>query len=178
MCIVGPAMNANIVNIHIHAGTHRHLSRSAIEAMRAAKLRVHCCRSGSSKGSGVGLLRLLLLIFLVLLAQEAVSRLVHGPRDVVLTPVLRVFAHFFLALLTVLWWLFLPGFILFLFPLVVSALLVLLLVPLVALFLSCICYSAEFGVQLELALERVKGSGHCKNLLIIWGFGAPESFGL
>jgi hypothetical protein len=36
MCIVGPAMNANIVNIHTHAGAHRHLSRSAIEAMMAA----------------------------------------------------------------------------------------------------------------------------------------------
>ncbi len=34
--IVGPAMNASIVNIHTHAGAHRRLSRSAIEAMRAA----------------------------------------------------------------------------------------------------------------------------------------------
>jgi hypothetical protein len=30
-------MNANIANIHIHAGAHRHSSRSAIEAIRAAK---------------------------------------------------------------------------------------------------------------------------------------------
>jgi hypothetical protein len=29
-------MNANIVNIHIHAGAHHHLSRLAIDAMRAA----------------------------------------------------------------------------------------------------------------------------------------------
>jgi hypothetical protein len=36
MCIVGPAMNANIVNIHIHAGAHHQLFRSAIEAMRVA----------------------------------------------------------------------------------------------------------------------------------------------
>jgi hypothetical protein len=35
MCIVGPAMNANILNIHIHAGAHHHSSRSATEAMRA-----------------------------------------------------------------------------------------------------------------------------------------------
>jgi hypothetical protein len=35
MCIVGPLINANIVNIHTHAGAHHHLSRSAIKAMRA-----------------------------------------------------------------------------------------------------------------------------------------------
>ncbi len=34
--IVGPAMNANIVNVHIHDGAHHHSSRLAIEAMRAA----------------------------------------------------------------------------------------------------------------------------------------------
>jgi hypothetical protein len=93
------------------------------------------------------------------------------------TPVVSVLAHFFLALLTILWWLFLPGFILLLFLLVVSVLLVLLLVLLVALFLSLIHNSAEFGVQLELALERVKGSGHCNNLLVIWGFCPLESLG-
>jgi hypothetical protein len=143
-------------------------------------LRVHCSCSSSSKGSGVGncLLRLLLLIFLVLLTQEAVSGLVYHPCHVVFTPVVSVLAYFFLALLTALWWLFLPGFILLLFPSVVSFLLVLLLVLLVTLFLSFICNSAEFGVQLELALECVKGGGHCNNLLVIWGFGSPESFGL
>jgi len=31
-----PAMNDNIVNTHTCAGTHRHSSRLAIEAMRAA----------------------------------------------------------------------------------------------------------------------------------------------
>jgi hypothetical protein len=143
-------------------------------------LRVHCHCSSSSKGSGVGnrLLRLFLLVFLVLLAQEAVGGLVHGPRHVVLTPVVCVFDHFFLALLTNLLWLFLPGFILLLFPSVVNVLLVLLLVLLDALFLSFICNSAEFGVQLELDLERVKGGSHCNNLLVIWRFGSPESFGL
>jgi hypothetical protein len=90
----------------------------------------------------------------MLLAQEVVSELMHGPRHVVFTPVVSVLAHFFHALLTVLWQLFLPGFILLLFPLVASVLLVLLLVLLVALFLSFICNSAEFGVQLELAFER------------------------
>jgi hypothetical protein len=143
-------------------------------------LRVHCCRGGRSKSSGVGncLLRLLLLVFLVLFAQEAVGGLVHGPCHLVLTPVVRAFAHFFLTLLTILWWLFLPGFILLLFLVVESILLVLLLVLLVALFLSFICNSAEFGVQLELAFERVKGGGHCNNLLVVWGFGSSESFGL
>jgi hypothetical protein len=144
------------------------------------KLRVHCPCSGSSKGSGVGncLLCLLLLVFLVLLAQEAVGGLVHGPHHVMFTPVVCVFAHFFLALLTVLQRLFLPGFILLLFLAVVSILLVLLLVLLVALFLSFICNSAEFGVQLELAFECIKGGGHHNNLLVVWGFGSPESFGL
>ncbi len=67
---------------------------------------------------------------------------------------------------------------LLLFPLVVSILLVLLLDLLGALFLSFIRNSAEFGVQLELALERVKGGSHRNNLLVIWSFGSPESFGL
>jgi hypothetical protein len=143
-------------------------------------LRVHCRRSSSSKGSRVGLLRLLLLIFLVLLAQQAVGGLVYRPRHVVFTPVVSVLAHFFLVLFTVLRWLFLPGFILLLFPSVVSILLLLLLllIPLVAHFLSFICNSGEFGVQLELAFERVKGGSHCNNLLVVWGFGSPESFRL
>ncbi len=114
----------------------------------------------------------------MLLAQESVGGLVHGPRHVVLTPVVHVFSHFFLALLSVLWWIFLPGFILLLFSLGVSALLVLLFVPLVTLFLSFICYSVESGVQLELALKHNKGGGHHNNLLVFWGFDAPESFGL
>jgi hypothetical protein len=122
--------------------------------------------------------QLLLLFFIVLIAQQAVGGLVYRPRHVVFAKVVSVLAHFFLALFTVLWWLFLPGFILLLFPLVVSILLVLLLVPLVALFLSFICNSIEFGVQLELAFERIKGGGHCNNLLVVWGFGSPESFGL
>jgi hypothetical protein len=93
-------------------------------------LRVHWHHSGSSKGSKVGLLRLLPLILLVLFAQEAVGGLVHGPRHVVFAPVVSILAHFFLALFTILLWLFLPGFTLLLFPLVVSILLVLsLLLP-------------------------------------------------
>ncbi len=111
-------------------------------------MRVHCRCSGSSKGGGIGnrLLRLLLLIVLVLLTQEAVGRLVNGPRHVVLILVVRVFATLLLALLTVLWQLFLPGYILLLLLPVVSILLVLLLVLLVALFLSFIYNSAECGV--------------------------------
>jgi hypothetical protein len=114
----------------------------------------------------------------VLLAQEAVDGLVHGPCHVVLTSVVLVFAHFSLKLLTVLWRLYFPDFILLLFPLVVSILLVLLLVLLVTLFLSFICNSTEVGVQLELALECVEGGSHCNNPLIVWGFGSLESFGL
>ncbi len=88
-------------------------------------------------------MRLLLLFFLALFAQQAVSGLVDRPRHVVLTLVVSVFAHFFLALFTFLWWLFLPGFIILLFPLVVSIFLVfLLLVLVVALFLSFICNGA------------------------------------
>jgi hypothetical protein len=94
-----------------------------------------------------------------------------------LTPVVSVFAHFFLALLTVLWRLFLPGFILLLFPMVVCILLVLLLVPIVAHFLFLICNSTEFGVQLELAFKRIKGGGHRNNLLVVWEFRPPESLG-
>jgi hypothetical protein len=100
------------------------------------------------------------------------------PLPLLLPLVLRVFAHFFLKLLTVLWRLFLPGFILLLFPLVVSILLVPFPILLIALFLSFIHNSAEFGVRLELAFERVKGGGQLNNLLIVWGLGSPESFGL
>ena len=100
----------------------------------------------------------------------------NGPRHVVLTPVVSVFAHFFLTLFTILWRLFLPSFILFLFPLVRSILLVLLLLVLVvALFLSFICNGAELGVQLQLALERIEGSGHCHNHFVVSGFCSPES---
>ncbi len=35
MCIIGPAMNANIINIYTHSVAHCHLFRSAKEAMRA-----------------------------------------------------------------------------------------------------------------------------------------------
>jgi hypothetical protein len=158
-------MNANIVNIHTHAGTHRHLSRSAIEAMRAANWGFTAVAAAAAKywswpstaSSSV----------LLLFAQQAVGGLVYHPCHVVFAPVVSVLAHFFLALFTILWWLSLPGFIFLLFLLVVSILLVLLLDPLVALFLFFICNSVEFGVQLELAFEHVKGSGHCNNLLII-----------
>jgi hypothetical protein len=170
-------MNANIVNIHIHAGVHRHLSRSGIEAMRAANWGFSVVAAAAAKGTRASLMRLLLLFFLVLFAQQAADRLVYRPCHVVLTPVLSVFAHFFLVLLTILQWLFLPGFILLLFPLVVCILLVLLLVPLVALFLSFSHNSAEFGVQLELAFERIKRSGHPNNLLNVWGFCPPEYLG-
>jgi hypothetical protein len=67
---------------------------------------------------------LFLLFFLVLITQQAVGGRVYHPCHVVLTPVVSVFAHFFLALLTVLQWLFLPVFILLLFPSVVGVLLV------------------------------------------------------
>jgi hypothetical protein len=95
---------------------------------------------------------------------------------VVLTPVVTVFAHFFLALLTVLWWPFLPGSILLLFPLVVSIILNFFLLDLViALFFFFISNGAEFGIQLEMALERIESGGHQRNLFIIWGCCSPDS---
>jgi hypothetical protein len=95
------------------------------------------------------------------------------------TPVVSIFARLFLTLFTILWPLLLPGFILLLFPTVVSILLILLLLVLiVALFLSFICNGAELGVQLELAFERIEGGSHRNNLLIVWGFCPPESLGL
>ncbi len=68
----------------------------------------------------------------------------HHPHHVKFTPVVSVFAHFFLTLFLILWWLFLPGFILLLFPLVVSILLV---------FCSCPCccpFSPSFAMALSL----------------------------
>ncbi len=110
----------------------------------------------------------------MLFAQQAIGGLVYRPHHVMFTPVVSVFAHFFLMLLTFLWWLFLPGFILLLFPLVESILLVLLLVLLVALFLSFIHNSAEFVVQLELALERINGGGN-QTIFSSSGDLAPQS---
>ncbi len=121
-------------------------------------MRVHCRHSGSSKGSGVGnrFLWLLLLVFLLLLAQEAVGGLVHDQRHLVLTPVVHVFSHFILTLLTVLWWLFLPGFIRLLFPSVVSILLVLLLVLLVALFSPSFEIALSLGSNLSWPLSALR----------------------
>jgi hypothetical protein len=34
---------------------------------------------------------------------------------------------------------------------------------------------AELEVQIELAFKCIKGGGYCHNLLVIWGFGSPES---
>jgi hypothetical protein len=59
---------------------------------------------------------------------------------------------------------------------VVRVLLVLLPLGLVvALLVSFICNGAELGVQLELALKHIDGGGHCHNLLIVLGFGSPDS---
>jgi hypothetical protein len=140
-------------------------------------VRVYHRSSGSSKCGRVGLLGLLLLFFVVLFAQESVSRLVDSPRHVVLTPMVHVLANLFLMFFTVLWWLFLPSLILFLLTLVRCILLVFLLLALVvALLVSSVCNGAELRVQLELALEHVEGSGHCHNLLVVWGLGLAESF--
>jgi hypothetical protein len=142
-------------------------------------MRVYHCCIGSSKGSDIGLLWLLLLIFLVLFAQQEFSGLVNCPHYVVLTPVLSVFAHLFLMLFIVFWLLFLPSLILFLSLLVRCTLLVLLFLILVfALFLSIICNCAELGVQLEMVLERIEGGGHRHNLFVVWRFCPPESLGI
>jgi hypothetical protein len=94
-----------------------------------------------------------------------------------LTPMVSILADLFLMFFTILWRLFLPSLILFLLSPVERILLVLLLLALVvALLFSFVCNGAEFGVQLELALELIKGGGHCYNLFVVWGFGSPESF--
>jgi hypothetical protein len=96
------------------------------------------------------------LIFLVLLAQQAVGKLVHSPRHVMFTPAVSVFAHHFLTLLTVFWWVFLPGFILLLLPLVASNLLVLLLVPFVALFSPSFAIALSLGSNLSWPLTALR----------------------
>jgi hypothetical protein len=93
---------------------------------------------------------------------------VDSTHHVVLTPMVRILADLFLMFFTVLWRLFLPSLILLLLTLVERILLVLLFLALVvALIVSFICIRAELGVQLELALEHVEGSGHCHNLLLV-----------
>ncbi len=94
---------------------------------KGCELGVHGRGGRGSDGSRVGLDGLLLL-FLVLLPQEAIGRLVDRPRHVVLAPIEGKFADLlsFLAL-PCLGWFLLPRLILLLFPLVVRVLLVLLL---------------------------------------------------
>ncbi len=70
-----------------------------------------------------------------------------SPRHVVFTPMVSALSDLFFVLFTVLWWLFLPRLILFLFMPVVHALLVLLLLALVVVCLVSFVYNgAELGV--------------------------------
>ncbi len=120
---------------------------------------------------------LILLLFLVLLAQHAISRLVDSPHHVVFTPMVSVFADLLLLYFTVLWRLFLPRLILVLFTSMECVLLVFLLLALVAaLFVPIVCNCNELGIQLELVLENLEDGGHCHNFLIIEGFGFPHPF--
>ncbi len=87
-----------------------------------------------------------------------------------------VLTDLFFMFFTFLWQFFLPCLILLLFKSVGCVLLVLpLLALVVALLISFICNGTELGVQLELALERVKGGSHHHNLFIVRGFGSPDS---
>ena len=116
----------------------------------------------------------LLLFFLVLFAQQAVGGLVCRPCHVMFTLVVSVFAHFLLTLLTVLWWLFLPGFILLLLPLVASNLLVLLLVPFVALFSPSFAIALSLGSNLSWPLSALRVAVIATNILLS-GDLAPQS---
>jgi hypothetical protein len=120
---------------------------------------------------------LLLLFSLVLFAKQTVSRLVDSPCHVVLTQMVNILlANLFFMFFTVLWWLILPSFILFLLTSVERILLVLLLLALVGVLLIIFIHNgAQLGVQLELAFNCIKGSSHCQNLLAVWELGSPES---
>jgi hypothetical protein len=99
-----------------------------------------------------------------------------SPHHVVFTPMVRILVNLFFMFFAVLWRLFLPSLILFLLTSVGCILLVLLLLALVVtLLVSFICNGAELGVQLELTFKHIKGGGHCHNLLVVCGFGSPES---
>ena len=114
-------------------------------------LGVHGRGGRGSDGSRVGLDGLLLL-FLVLLPQEAIGRLVDRPRHMVLAPIEGKFADLlsFLALPRLGRFL-LPRLILLLFPLVVRVLLVLLFRVLLVVALAS--DGAELGIELELTLQ-------------------------
>ncbi len=141
-------------------------------------MRVYCRGIGDSKSGRVGLLLgLLLLLFLVLLAQHAIGKFMDSPHHVVFMPMVSIFDDFLHLFFTVFWRLFLPRLILHLFTLVGFVLLVFLLLALVvALLVHMVCNGAELGIQLELALQSVEGGGHCHNFLVVGGFGSPHSF--
>jgi hypothetical protein len=122
---------------------------------------------------------LLPLVFLVLFAQQAVGGLVYCLRHVVFTPVVSVFAHFFLTLFTILWSLFLPGFILLLFPSVVSILLVLLLLVLLLPFsFPSLAIALSLGSNLSWPLSALRAAVIATIFFVVWGFCLPESLGL
>ncbi len=144
-------------------------------------MRVDHGSGGSGVRGGVGNKAglCLLLVLLSFLAKLAVGREMHTPRHVVHTPMVSVFAHFLALLFTILGWYLLPLLILFLLGLVPVLLLVLCLG--VALFLALASLFQgipKLLVGLEMALESLDFSSHCRDLLVVEGFGAPNSLHL
>ncbi len=121
----------------------------------------------------------LLLVLLPFLAKLAVGREMHIPGHVVYTPMVSVFAHFLALLFTILGWYLLPLLILLLLGLVPVLLLVLRLgVALFCALASLFQGIPKLLVGLEMALESLDFSGHYCDLLIVEGFGAPNSLHL
>jgi hypothetical protein len=145
------------------------------------EVRVNHGSGGGGVRGGVGNkagLRLL-LVLLPFLVKLAVGREMHTPCHVVHTPMLSVFAHFLAHLFTILGWYLLPLLILLMLGLVPVLLLVLHLG--VALFLALASLFQgipKLLVGLEMSLESLDFSGHCRDLLVVKRFGAPNSLHL
>ncbi len=113
----------------------------------------------------------------MLLSEEAVSGLIDGPRHVVLAPMVGIFSHFLLVLVTFFWRFLLPHLVTLFLTTKVCVLLLLLLLALVIVFIVLFGSGAELWVQLEQALQGIERISHCHNLLIVGGFGTPDTLG-
>jgi len=132
----------------------------------------------SSDDGRVGLVGLL-LFFLVLLPEEAISGLVDGPCHMVLAPK-GIFSDFlpFLAL-PCLGRFLLPRLIFLLFLFVLRVLPVLFLrVLLVVALITLARNGAELGIKFQLTLQGLNFCIHCHIFLVIGRFGTPFPFSL
>ncbi len=96
----------------------------------------------------------------------------HGPRHVVLAPMVGTFIMLLFVLFPILWRNFLPGFVFLLLDSIAFILFVLVFLTLL-LFVSFVCLGGQLGRQLELSFELVDGGCHGHDFIVVDGLGSP-----